>query len=265
MQPDFLICVAVLALAAGGMSITISYLGVQIIKKNLPLKKPLNLMNKQLLAPYNFIEERKIENTDLLEELGTEEYIEWYLEDTQAPASSPVRYCSLFVTYYTGNPDKVPHVPEECYIGGGNQRLAAKDVTFQIPLLPPSRSSPQSESQESRKVVKERIPVRCLIFGSKRADIWQAGAKYPVLYFFKVNGTYAGNRNQTRAIMGYNIFGKYSYFSKVEWKFYGSEPSGIIYPKEDQAIAASAKLLSVIVPILEKDHWPDWEKAMNEK
>jgi hypothetical protein len=33
-----------------------------------------------------------------------------------------------------------------------------------------------------------------------------------------------------------------------------------IAPSEEQAVAASEKLLTVILPILEQEHWPDWKK-----
>jgi hypothetical protein len=52
------------------------------------------------------------------------------------------------------------------------------------------------------------------------------------------------------------MFGKYSYFSKVEWKFYNIKFGSSTYPDKQEASAASEKLLGVILPILEKDHWP---------
>ncbi|MHC4084712.1 MAG: hypothetical protein ACYSU3_07240, partial [Planctomycetota bacterium] len=57
------------------------------------------------------------------------------------------------------------------------------------------------------------------------------------------------------------IFSKYSYFSKVEWKFFNIRFNKLIYPGKEEAIAASQKLLSVILPILEKEHWPIVKKG----
>ena len=258
-QPAFLICVAVLAAAAGGMSMTISYLGIQLRKLPLPLKKPLDEMDEAALAAggYKVVDKITIENSEMLQALGTNDYIQWTLEDTQARPGNPVRYCSVFMTYYTGNPDQVPHVPEECYFGGGYQRIATQDITIE------TRPGDEDPDQAKDTVTEKRhIPARCLTFGKKAADIWRGGQQFPVLYFFKVNGKFAGSRDRTRAIMSANLRGKYAYYCKVEWRFFNFTPGRtMIAPAQDEAIAASSRLLDVILPILEKEHWPDWEKA----
>ena len=235
------------------MSVVKSYLGVRMIKKALPLRQSLDVMNEQALETYTVVKKEKIQNNDLLEELGTEDYIQWTLEDTEAGRDDPLRYCSLFITYYTGNPDQVPHVPEECYFGGGNQRFGTDDLVFKVPM-------PSNPADEEKKV--QNIPARCLVFGKKQTNMWQGGEKFPVFYTFKVNGAYKGNRDATRLKLMSNITGEYSYFSKIEWKFYNVVFGRLIYPDKDDAIRASEKLLSVLLPILEKDHWPDWQKAM---
>ncbi|MGA2093785.1 MAG: hypothetical protein ABSH16_10320, partial [Sedimentisphaerales bacterium] len=61
---------------------------------------------------------------------------------------------------------------------------------------------------------------------------------------------------QTRRILNKNLFGKFSYFSKVEWKFYGNNFGRMIYPDKQEAVAASEKLLKVILPVLEQQCWP---------
>jgi hypothetical protein len=76
------------------------------------------------------------------------------------------------------------------------------------------------------------------------------------LYFFKVNGQYAGSREEARIALNKNLFGKYSYFCKVELVFNVSS----VAPSKEEAVAASEKLLAVILPILEQEHWPDWER-----
>jgi hypothetical protein len=37
----------------------------------------------------------------------------------------------------------------------------------------------------------------------------------------------------------------------------------LIYPSREEAIAASAKLLNVLLPVLEKEHWPDMKSVVN--
>jgi hypothetical protein len=256
-QTPFLICVAVLALAGAGKSAAIRVLGVQFKKEPIPLKKPLNLIDEADLSPYRAAKKYEIDNKDVLESLGTEDYIQWDMEDTEPDKSSPVKYCSLFITYYTGNPDQVPHVPEECYVGGGNQVLGREMIRLNIKLPQNSGNITQKSTRETEKTISARY----LVFVRKSSNMWQMDSKYGVMYFFNANGKYAGNRTSTRAVMSKNIFGKYSYLSKVELKFFGYGHGGIIFPGKEDMIRASEKFLSVLLPVMERNHWPDWEQT----
>jgi hypothetical protein len=239
MQPAFLICAAILAVAGGGKSVAIKSFGIYLKKEPLPLKKPLDLLDEKGLAHYKVVSKDKIESEEIIKSLGTKDYIQWVLEDLDAPANSDVRCCSLFITYY-GLPDKVPHVPEECYMGSGFQRLASDSVTLGLGT--------------------QKIPARYLVFTSTGSDQWQKSTKFSVLYFFKVNKDYVDSREDARLVLNKNIRGKHSYFCKVEWKFFnpglGAKGQGRgAYPTKEEAVMASQKLLSVILPILEKEHW----------
>jgi hypothetical protein len=210
-------------------------------KEPMPLKKSLDLLDEKALAPYKVVSKPKITNQEVLESLGTEDYIQWILEDSEvASDTSPVRKCSLFITYYA-LPDRVPHVPEECYTGVGHQRLTSDSMTFEI----------------NKEGIVEKIPARYLVFARTSSNYWGMDTKFPVLYLFNVNEVYANSREDARFALNKNIFSKYSYFSKVEWKFYNTRFGKRIYPGKEEAITASQKLLSVILPILEKEHWPD--------
>ena len=117
LKPAFIICTVVLLTAAVAKEAVIRVLGVQMVKQPIALQKPLEEMDATVLMPFEAAKRSRIENRDVLGSLGTEEYLQWVLEDTEAEPASPTRYCSLFITYYTGNPDRVPHVPDECYVG----------------------------------------------------------------------------------------------------------------------------------------------------
>ena len=260
-QPAFLICVAVLAIAATSKEIVIEWSGAHLKKLALPLKKPLAMLDVGALAPYEVIKKHQIANKDILEQLGTDEYLQWELVDTEADDLSPVRYCSLFITYYTGNLDQVPHVPEECYVGGGNQRVGTELVSVDVEgLVEMPAITPAGEPAHESGAAKN-IKAKYVVFAGQGSNIWQAHPRYGVLYLLKTNGAYAGSRTEARAIMGRNLFGKYSYFSKVEWRFYGGGPGGKVSPDKAEAIGASEKLLSVVLPVMERDHWPDWARA----
>lgn len=245
-QVSFLMSLAVLVTFAGGMNYLKARRGVMLIKKPLPLKQPFDLLDEKLLEPYKVLEKSKIDNKDVIESLGTEEYMQWLLEDTTIDALSPVKNCLLFITYYTGSPDQVPHVPEACYTGGGHEINEKFSLTLNIGDV----NIPQIPRDG-------KIPATGLIFGRKSPEIWQSSVTFPVIYFFKVNGLYKGNRTAARIALG-DLTSEYSYFSKIEIKFYNSKG---LYPEKAQATEATERLLKVLLPVLEKNHWPNWNEV----
>ena len=238
LQPAFVICVLVLAAAGIGMTITMKHLGIILKKDPLPLRESLEFLDEANLTPYHVVPPKlKITNDEILEALGTEDYIQWIMEDTEQPPTSPAKRCLLFITYYS-LPDRVPHVPEECWTGGGYQRLRSEDVRLNI---------------DNMSDCNVNIPAKYLVFGSKTANLSQSGIRVPNVYFFRVNGQYAGSREEARIALNKNLFGKHSYFCKVELVF----NAGSAAPNKEETIGASEKLLCVILPILEQKHWPD--------
>jgi len=261
LQPAFLLCVAVLATAAFGMSVAIDVLGLYLEHEPIALKESLELLDEKGLGSYTVVGKQKIEDHDIIEALGTTDYIQWVLEDPEVPADSAVRKCMLFITYY-GSPDIVPHVPEECYMGGGNQRMSSESIMLSLC----DNSSEQSTGQGRINLtnVKE-VACRYLVFQSPKAGLWKIESKFPILYLFNVNGQYRNSREDVRFVLNKNIYGKHSYFSKVEWQFFNVKFGRRTYPGRDEVIAASEKLLAVILPVLEKQHWPDWNKSDPDK
>jgi hypothetical protein len=243
LRPAFIVCVALLGVSAATKSIVIKTLGVQLTKLPIELKKPLDQMDPKKLDPYEVQKKLEITNQDILESLGTEKYLQWLLEDKNAAADGSTRFCSLFITYYTGNPDMVPHVPDECYVGGGNTRLKGETLTVEIPW--PGQEKPRA------------IALQYVLFGRKDETFLHVENQFSVQYLFKANSQFCGDRTATRAVLGSNFFGKYSYFAKIEWRFYGKNS----HPTQEETLEATQKLLTVLLPVLEEDHWPDWEKA----
>lgn len=255
LQPSFLICVAILALAGGLKDKVFGYFDLILSKEAIPLQKAFGLIDKEKLHGYKVLNESKIENKDILESLGTEEYIQWMIEDTDAHPYSPTKYCQLFITYYTGDPDQVPHVPEECYVGAGSTKLGSDKRILKLPKVKPITQKDDLETEY------RDFDVRHLTFSLQSRSIWENDSVFSVLYFFNVNGEYASGRSETRLALQKNLFSKYSYFSKVEWRFYSNGEQA----STEEVISASEKLLTVLLPILEKEHWPDWEKANQQK
>ncbi len=237
-QPAFLICAGILAVSGIGLSVLEAGLGVYIRKEPVPLRRPLDRIDESALAPFHVVSRLRIDNPDVLRSLGTSDYIQWVFEDTRAGGTDPARSVLVFITYY-GLPDRVPHVPEECYLGGGFECLGTDEV-----LLTPD--GPQG----SRKWL-----ARYLTFGSNRADPL-TGGPVPVLYLFRVNGHYAASREEVRLALNRNLLGRHSYFSKVELVF-NRHPGAP--PDRDQVVRVGQQLLGVLLPVLERDHWPqEW-------
>lgn len=235
LEPAFLACAVVLACVGTAMLVA----DVRWQKEPMLLKKTLDNLDKAALAPFRVVAEEKIEDREVLKSLGTEDYIQWVLEDPCQPIGSGARAVMLFITYYR-QPDRVPHVPEECYTGGGYQLMETEPIAFELGSGPP---------RESREVPGSYLEFKRSSHG---ADVMLAG--FPVLYLFGVNGQYAGNRHQARMALNKNIFSPGSYFCKVELVFNKS----VSAPSKAEAMATSERLLARVLPELETMHWPDW-------
>ncbi|RKY93275.1 MAG: hypothetical protein DRQ06_06990 [Candidatus Hydrothermota bacterium] len=231
-QPAFLVCVLVLSLSGVVMS------KFYIEQEPWPLKKPLTLLDQADLGAYRVVRKIAINDRDILTQLGTEDYIQWVLQDTEVLDDSPVRNVVLFITYYPLS-DRVPHVPEECYVGAGHQLLASEGIEYTL----------------TRGQAEQNIGGMYLVFQKTAANYWGFDEKFSAFYLFSVNGGYAPNRNSARLALNKSMFSKHCYFSKVEWSF--STGSGMAsYLDRDEARKAGEKLLAVILPILENEHWP---------
>jgi len=235
LQPAFLSCVLVLLMSGAGMSVMVRGLGGYLDKEPLPLTRSLEMLDEQALRPFRVVSRQRIENEEVLASLGTEDYIQWVLEYPGLGDHGRAKRLMLFVTYYP-LPDRVPHVPEECYMGAGFQRLATDTFTL----------SPQAQRSGGT------LRARYLVFGGPSRGNWQSSVRVPVVYLFRVNGRYAANRDEARVALNRNIFGKSSYFSKVELVF----NQGTGTPSKEETVDASQRLLALLLPILERDHWP---------
>ncbi|NLX12753.1 MAG: exosortase-associated EpsI family protein [Phycisphaerales bacterium] len=239
-QPWFLGCAAILLAFAVGFEVMAKRLNVWMIKKPLPLKIALDDMDQRKLLPYELRQQMQI-HPEVVNELGTTQYIQWILEDTSRPdRHNRESWIQLFVTYYTGNPDQVPHVPEQCYLGQGNTTVEDRLIDVEIPRLGPGFT----------------IPVHLLVF---RMSATFGNRESLVLYTFHANGEFKATRTGVRTLLG-NPSSRYSYFSKLELTFGVNEAM----PPIDEALETGIKFLQTVVPVLVEDHWPDWEAATRE-
>ncbi len=197
-------------------------------KEKVPLVRELDQMRTDCVAPY-IVRDRTVLSDETVYELGTKQYAQWIIENPNSRGSMWQRSASMFVTYYTGVQDQVPHVPEECYYQGNASPAGSRDIDFSLP---------------GGRV----YPVRRLSFLPPRGN----GTRVFVYYTFIVNGDMVCDRNQVRSRMGRESE-RYLYYSKIELCFQSLADEEA--PPDMDRMAE--RLLGQIIPVLLKDHIPD--------
>ncbi|MCG3125694.1 MAG: hypothetical protein CHACPFDD_00519 [Phycisphaerae bacterium] len=243
----YYVCVGVLLVCALTMQTVAQLLGNHFRKAAVPLKRPLAAMDRYKLAPeYTLhIEPPAALPEEMIEWLGTREYLSWRVVDTRHDRADAVNTAHLFITYYTGKPDMVPHVPDECYLAGGYDCLSAETIEVPVPEVGAPR---------------DRVGVRLLGFVPSGATLRGQNphdAATHVMYFFLCNGRYAVTRDEVRLIQA-NLFDKYAYYAKIEIRF--TDYSMRRQADRQASAEAVGPLLRKILPLLLKDHVADWNE-----
>lgn len=218
----FALAVAVLAASA----IATEYYNFKIIKSGLPIRKPLVDMPVSVLGHYELLASRRL-SSDILSELGTDEYIEWTLRDKRI-ADKNDALVNLFITYYTNVQDQVPHVPEECNPQAGLVPSGDDTIDIRIDSL------------------DEDISVRRLGFLPKK----EIRVKNIVYYTINVNGAFHSGRQGARLEMA-DPLDTHLYYSKIEIMF-----SGRTRNDDPELDRRAAELMNMTIDALFKDYWP---------
>lgn len=234
----------VLVASALGMQILATALGHYFRKSPVPLKKPLARMDHRALLPeYELhVQPPPALSDEVIETLGTRDFLQWVVVDRQRSRSDPLCVANVFISYYTGKPDQVPHVPEECMQAGGFRWNGQADtVSVAVSGLGPE---------------PQKIPVRALQFegGGPIGGLSAERPRFDVFYFFISNWDFMTTRTEVRIAQA-NLIEKYAYYAKIEVKFTDYDR---IRSSADRAesIRALEPLLSKIIPMLMRDHIP---------
>ena len=236
----YYICVALLVTAVVGLRALASFLDVTFRKQAVELKLPLAALDWHKLEPeyrQHLIQPAPLDG-ETLQNLGTEEYLQVRLLAEGRAARDLTCVATVFITYYTGQPDLVPHVPDECYLAGGYDRVGP---TTTETVSVPSVGAPD-----------DRIPVRVLQFQSREGE-----DRPTVLYFFHANGEYLTTRTQVRWRLA-RLFESYAYYAKIEVTFANDLGSRSRHPDPEEALEALGPLLRKLMPVLLEDHFA-WE------
>ncbi|HWL92844.1 MAG TPA: exosortase-associated EpsI family protein [Phycisphaerae bacterium] len=211
---------------AAGMQAAKARGWLYVIKKPLPLHKPIADLNRDTLLPYDVLEMAPL-SSEMEQELGTLEYLMWVLQEPGNKRRGEQEVV-LSVSYYTNVQDQVPHVPEECYGQGGN-----------LPL--------DDESLEMRlDSINESIAVRRLAFNRPRELVKRTYVYYTIC----VNGQFCSDRTTVRLRMA-DPRDSHLYYSKVEIAFEDMRESDA--PLLDKK---AGELLDKVISELMKSHWP---------
>ncbi len=198
-----------------------------IIKKPLPITRPLSEIDRRIFSPFEVAEMAPL-SAEIIQELGTTEYVNLILKQPGRKTGVD-REAMVSITYYTDVQDQVPHVPEECYSQGGNFTPAG-DVKMSFTL----------------DGLGETVAIRRLSFFAPGELV----KRNYVYYTICVNGHFCSDRNTVRAHMS-DPRDKYLYYSKVEIAFDNAMEKDV--PLLDEKAQA---LFDQVLTELMKSHWP---------
>jgi len=238
----FWVCLVVLVLSAIALPLTTSWLGMYLRKEAVPLRNSLRSFDTDKLGP-RYVLNRTLTDRippmkeDQIESLGTDQYMQVYLTDTNKPRGDSTRVAMLFVTYYTGTPDPVPHVPDECWLASGYEPRGRATEPVSVPGV----GAPD-----------DQIPVRVLEFagGRSRHPGGSGDDVSTVMYFFHANGEYATTRTGVRTLTA-SLWQPYAYYAKIEVTFTDGES---MRAGKTASLNALGPLLERVMPVLLEDH-----------
>lgn len=238
-SPHFWVALTVLLIAAVGWNATMRAMGVVLAKAKVPLESPLGTFPDRfgdrfrIAKEYNtdiFHEGKAHLPHDVVETLGTEEYIDWIFIDERSSTTSPTAV-RLHVAYYTGILDAAPHVPDNCMVAGGLTPAGDSVVVWPV----------ENVSEEWGEW--QAVEVKRAAFQHK--DATGPEGRIVSYYVFSVNGKPMSDRKDVRFALA-NPFAKYCYYAKIELSSWGGGLS------EEDREAVCREFFAEAMPHLQK-------------
>lgn len=232
-SPPILSAAVILGVFAIGWAPTLKMLEMYLTKEPIPLVRPLDTFPTDArMAPFTILEKIKLPE-QMVETLGTKDYICWQWADNRPnrPGTMLQSSLSFFVSYDTGKQDSVPHVPDECYLGGGYLPVLSGTETLHLTGL---------------GLPEDKLDVQLRGFHSDKMPARQV--RY-VMYVFNINNRWISSRTDARLTL--NWADKYFFRSKVELSVMGMENA------EKEALQLFQNFLQKSLPILVADYWPN--------
>jgi len=234
----FVVALGVMGAGAAGFSAAISKYRLHLNKLEIypPKGRQLSQLPAQIPG-WERIGPDQIESAEVLEVLGTENYVSRsYIETDPEDPRNPFRI-EFHAAYYTGMIDTVPNVPERCFVGGGLQQSTGSrslpipldtsswSVDTGVPENPrgqsgtlyttrlhghPYSDAPGTRVRLPRDVTPDRpIKMRVSEFVLSENRRLYAG------YFFIANGGTVPNANDVRTL-AFDLTSDYAYYLKIQ-------------------------------------------------
>lgn len=222
-----------------------------LIKKPVPLRHTLILL-PATMGTWELFHEDPPLSAEMLEALGTEQYISRIYRDTTWPENEPGSLARLHVAYYTGTADTVPHVPDRCFVAGGMVGLDKGSATLELEgdAYRPAPGEAEGFLYPAQLGSHTRIPSRTIEATTFTfADAKNTQRTENVLYFFVANGKFLASPDMVR-LHGFDPRDRYSYYCKVEVQLLGVSDKQLA---AERAEALLAHALPEIMACL-----PDW-------
>ncbi|MEO1583917.1 MAG: exosortase/archaeosortase family protein [Planctomycetota bacterium] len=266
-RPTAFVLLAILGVSALGMGWTIRSLGIHLDK--LPIYAPegrtLSAIPRETES-WRAIGPDRIESAEVLEELGTQNYVtRVYTEKNTSEGQAP-RTVELHLAYYTDQIDTVPHVPERCFVGGGLQPTEeSRVIAFGLDESGwiPDTSAPESmggimlartsTKWSPARGARVRMPqgIEGLGLRTSAYTIPRQGDIFAG-YFFIANGAIATSAEQVR-LLAFDLTNDYAYYLKVQVNATSASTIG----STDALAEAAGDLLSELMPDIMRCV-PDW-------
>ena len=264
-----LACVALLG-AHIGFRAAVEHLNVYLQKKEVHLRDDFRTMPRTI-GSWRAVSEVTDLPKEVIEELGTNRYLDRSYERIDAPNQPPLRF---HVAYYSGLIDAVPHVPDRCFAAAGynavtrprNYPMALSRVgwrmddreTLDDPPVHYQRVSwmnPITRVRENIRMPIGDFVLRTIVFNSEQlpSDKRVFGG-----YFFIANGTLTPTPEGVKAL-AFSRSDEHAYYCKVEFTLVDDKDL-----KPEEFVERSTELLDAMLPELMRC-LPDWSEVERRK
>ncbi|MCC6322447.1 MAG: exosortase-associated EpsI family protein [Phycisphaerales bacterium] len=228
----FAFVVALGTLMAGAISLHAVVTALKITVKKIPIEAKYKLPSlPETLPSWKSVGVDEKMTAEMVEELGTENYISRVYVEKDPPKDRQPLVLSLHCAYYTGMIDTVPHVPDRCLVGAGwsiasagqvlplnldpevGQWRLEKDISTADQRVFSARLGPDSKAPNTRINLPrnaDEIAMRVNAYSEPKSS-----KKLYAGYFFIANGGHCADANDVR-LLAFRLQDTYAYYLKVQ-------------------------------------------------